>query len=140
MYEFIVLVDEYSCELDQRQQSKVRHPLSVVLLLVFICELAGIEHWNEMSDFLVYNQSILEAYLPLKYGIPSYDMLERVISMVSEGVIEGLRTCFTEQVLLDFSDNYQRILSIDGKTVRGNASAKQTPLHIVTGFEGDTRY
>lgn len=138
MYEFILLVDEYSCELDHRQQSKVRHPLSLVLLLVFICELAGIEHWNEMSDFLVYNQSLLETYLPLEHGIPSHDTLERVIGMVSEGVIEELRLCFTEHVLLDFSDNYQRILSIDGKTVRGNARVKQQPLHIVTGFEGRT--
>lgn len=138
MHEFILLIDEYSDELDPRQHSKVRHPLSLVLLLVFICELAGIEHWNEMYDFLIYNQAILESYLPLKHGIPSHDTLERVMSMVSEGVIDELRTCFTDQVLLDFSDNYQRILSIDGKTMKGNASVEQKPLHIVSCFEGRT--
>ena len=136
MYEFLILVDDYRSELDPRQASKVQHPLSLVLLLVFICELAGIEHWTEMEDFLIYNRSILEEYLPLEHGIPSHDTLERVMRMVSEVVIDELRDCFSEQVSLDFSDNYQRIISIDGKTVRGNASSDQKPIHIVTGFDG----
>ena len=85
---------------------------------------------------MIYNRSILEEYLPLEHGIPSHDTLERVMRMISEAVIDELRDCFSEQVSLDFSDNYQRIISIDGKTVRGNASSNQKPIHIVTGFDG----
>lgn len=43
MIDFIVSIDAHSDELDGRHPWKIRYPLSTILFLVFVCQLAGIE-------------------------------------------------------------------------------------------------
>lgn len=44
MIDFIVSIDDQSSELDYRKPWKIRYPLSTILFLVFVCQLAGIEN------------------------------------------------------------------------------------------------
>ncbi|HER7228040.1 TPA: ISAs1 family transposase, partial [Streptococcus pyogenes] len=52
MIDFIISIDDCAVELDSRQSWKILSPLSTILFLVFVCQLAGIETWKEMEDFI----------------------------------------------------------------------------------------
>lgn len=83
MIDVIISIDDCSAELDRRQSWKIRYPLSTILFLVFVCQLAGIETWKEMEDFIEMNEPLFATYVDLSEGYPSHDTLERVISLVN---------------------------------------------------------
>ena len=63
MIDFLLSIEEHKEEYDSRQAWKIRYPLSTILFLVFSCQLAGIETWKEMEDFIEMNESVLGEYL-----------------------------------------------------------------------------
>ncbi|MCQ8264258.1 transposase family protein, partial [Streptococcus suis] len=74
MIDFLLSIEEHKEEYDSRQAWKI----STILFLVFVCQLAGIETWKEMEDFIEMNESVLGEYVDLSVGCPSHDTLERV--------------------------------------------------------------
>ncbi|CQR25980.1 IS1548 transposase [Streptococcus varani] len=133
MIDFIVSIDAHSDELDGRQCWKIRYPLSTILFLVFVCQLAGIETWKEMEDFIEMNEGLLGDYVDLSVGCPSHDTLERVMSMVNPQFLSDLKVEFEQS-----ADclSVERLIAIDGKTMRGNGNKHQQPNHIVTAYDG----
>ncbi|HEM5073526.1 TPA: transposase family protein, partial [Streptococcus suis] len=83
MIDFLLSIEERKEEYDSGQAWKIWYPLSTILFLVFACQLAGIETWKEMEDFIEMNESVLGGYVDLSVGCPSHDTLERVVSMVN---------------------------------------------------------
>ncbi|MGT2843841.1 ISAs1 family transposase [Streptococcus hongkongensis] len=132
--DFIVSIAERTAELDGRQAWKVHYPLSTILFLVFCCQLAGIETWTEMEDFIEMNEASFSNYVDLSAGCPSHDTLERVVSLVNPDCLKELKVQF-EQSLMSL-DAVHRLISVDGKTIRGNRSKDQRPIHIVTAYDG----
>lgn len=136
MIDFIVSIDAQSDELDRRQSWKIHYPLSTILFLVFVCQLAGIETWKEMEDFIEMNEEVLGNYVDLSGGCPSHDTLERVVSMVNPQFLSALKVEF-EQSTECLS--VERMIAIDGKTMRGNGNKHQRPNHIVTAYDGSNQ-
>lgn len=136
MIDFIVSIDSHSDELDSRQAWKIRYPLSTILFLVFVCQLAGIETWKEMEDFIEMHASLLGEYVDLSKGCPSHDTLERVVSMVNPSFLNDLKIEFSQS---PECVSVERLIAIDGKTMRGNGNKKQRPNHIVTAYDGGNR-
>ncbi|HEM5596933.1 TPA: ISAs1 family transposase [Streptococcus suis] len=136
MIDFLLSIEEHKEEYDSRQAWKIRYPLSTILFLVFTCQLAGIETWKEMEDFIEMNESILGEYVDLSAGCPSHDTLERVVSMVNPDFIKELKLSFeASSETTDFS----KLIAVDGKTIRGNRGKHQSPTHIVTAYDGGNR-
>lgn len=133
MIDFIVSIDVHSDELDGRQPWKIRYPLSTILFLVFVCQLAGIETWKEMEDFIEMNEALLGEYVDLSVGCPSHDTLERVVSMVNPQFLSDLKVEFEQS---PDCVSVERLIAIDGKTMRGNGNKDQRPNHIVTAYDG----
>lgn len=134
MIDFIISIDDCAVELDSRQSWKIRYPLSTILFLVFVCQLAGIETWKEMEDFIEMNEPLFTTYVDLSEGCPSHDTLERVISLVNSDRLKELKVQF-EQSLTSLGAVHQ-LISVDGKTIRGNRGKNQKPVHIVTAYDG----
>ena len=136
MIDFLLSIEEHKEEYDSRQAWKIRYPLSTILFLVFSCQLAGIETWKEMEDFIEMNESVLGEYVDLSVGCPSHDTLERVVSMVNPDFIKELKLSFeASSETTDFS----KLIAVDGKTIRGNRGKHQSPTHIVTAYDGGNR-
>ncbi|BAQ23382.1 IS1548 transposase [Streptococcus troglodytae] len=108
---FILSIEGRVEGLDKRQPWKVTYSLSTILFLVFISQLGGAENWYEIAYFVEWNEEHLGQYVDLSNGCPSHDTYERVISM----------------------------LSLDGKTMRGNRNKTQKANHIVTALDSDNR-
>lgn len=134
MIDFIISINDRATELDGRQSWKIHYPLSTILFLVFCCQLAGIETWKEMEDFIEMHEGPFSNYVDLSDGCPSHDTLERVISLVNPDCLQELKVQF-EQSLTSL-DAVHQLISVDGKTIRGNRGKNQKPVHIVTAYDG----
>ena len=64
---------------DTRQQTKVRHTLKDILVIVLFATLANADDWVEMALFAESYQDYLRKYIELKNGIPSHDTIRRVM-------------------------------------------------------------
>lgn len=76
---FLEIYTEQASQLtDSRQQKKVKHPLRVVVGIVFFAVMAGNDEWTGTADFAVDEKETLQEYLDLSNGIPSHDTIQRV--------------------------------------------------------------
>ncbi|MGT2863759.1 ISAs1 family transposase, partial [Streptococcus equi] len=123
---------------DDREPWKVKHVLSDIVLLIFFARLSGAEYWDEIEAFGQAYEATLKTVLQLENGIPSHDTLQRVFATLDPQVLVEVTQMWSDILeesdlssrnLFSFS---KRLVAIDGKTIRGNGSAKQKALHIVT--------
>lgn len=119
---------------DPRQPHKVKHSLADILLLVLFAKIANIETWEEIEDFGRHYEQVLKSYGSFKNGIPSHDTIQRVMAIVSPKVTADMQRQWAHYVQGDESQKLRKIFNIDGKTMRGNRSKTQAPLHIVSAF------
>ena len=75
---------------DKRQQTKVRHKLKDIIVIVLFATLANVDDWVEMEYFAYYHEAYLKKYIELKNGIPSHDTLCRVFGMLSPEILQQL--------------------------------------------------
>ena len=54
---------------DNRQQTKVRHKLKDIIVIVLFATLANVDDWVEMEYFAHYHEEYLKKYIELKNGI-----------------------------------------------------------------------
>ncbi len=87
-----------------------------------------------MENFIEMNEPLFATYVDLSEGCPPHDTLERVISLVHSDRLKELKVKF-EQSLTSL-DAVHKLISVDGKTIRGNRGKNQKPIHIVTAYDG----
>ncbi|HEK9956063.1 TPA: ISAs1 family transposase, partial [Streptococcus equi subsp. zooepidemicus] len=128
---------------DDREPWKIKHVLSDIVLLIFFARLSGAEYWDEIEAFGQAYEATLKTVLQLENGIPSHDTLQRVFATLDPQVLVEVTQMWSDILeesdlssrnLFSFS---KRLVAIDGKTIRGNGSAKQKALHIVTAYATD---
>ena len=120
---------------DPRQSWKVKHLIGDIIVIVFLATLARCDDWIEIEDFAKYQEEVLREYLELPNGIPSHDTIQRVMAMISPTYIQLLRDRWNEMVTANADDKVRKLLGIDGKTQRGNASEDRKANHIVSAVD-----
>ncbi|KFE11288.1 DDE_Tnp_1-associated family protein [Vibrio cholerae] len=68
---------------DYRQESKVEHKLSDIILLTICGVLSGHDGWDGIIDFGNARLDFLKRYGHFEAGIPSADTLSRVMGMIN---------------------------------------------------------
>ena len=76
MMEFLEQLD-WIAWMDRRQQSKVRHKLKDILVIVLFATFAGADDWVEIGMFARIHEAYLRKYIALENGIPSHDTIHR---------------------------------------------------------------
>ena len=105
---------------DSRQQTKVRHTLKEILVIVLSATLAKADDWAEMALFAESYQDYLQKYIELKNGIPSHDTIRRVMGMISPEILQQLYGKWQEQLDINDGELLKKIICIDGKTMCSN--------------------
>jgi predicted transposase YbfD/YdcC len=85
---------------------------------------------------MVENKRFLSKYPELPNGIPSHDTIQRVFAMVSPEYLREFRRKRHEVMSGNTGERIKRLLSIDGKTQRGNGTAEQAANRIVSAVDG----
>lgn len=112
----------------RRVQANVAHPLLTVIAVVFVGVLCGAEGWDEIVLFAEGKQAWLSSWLDLRNGIPSADTLRRVFQRLDPKAFgEGMRGW-----MLSIAGALKnKVVAIDGKTLRGVGQRADAPLHMV---------
>jgi hypothetical protein len=121
--------------IDNRQEKKVLHKLNDIIALVFFALLANADDFVSTELFGKEHEKFLREYLELPNGIPSHDTIQRAFAMVSPEFLEGFKKLWNEMLNSDEGEKIKKILSIDGKTQRGNGNANQSANHIVSAVD-----
>ena len=121
--------------IDTRQQSKVKYPLSEIMGISLIAMIANANDPEEIEIFCRGHEDFLRKYFTLANGIPSHDTIERAFAMVSAEYLESLQCHFNELLNKNEGEKVQKILSLDGKTQRGNGTDAQKANHIVSAVD-----
>jgi predicted transposase YbfD/YdcC len=122
---------------DTRQEWKVLHKLSEIVLIVLLALLANADEWEIIEDFAYANEEFLRKHLVLANGIPSHDTIQRVMAIIEPKEMQTVQLAWNEIVNSEEGEKLKKILNIDGKTIRGSASAKKKALHIVSAYSNE---
>jgi predicted transposase YbfD/YdcC len=122
---------------DTRQQSKIKYKLGEIIGISFFGMLANANDPEEIEMFCRAHEGFLREYFELENGIPSNDTIERAFAMVSPEYLREFRNRFNELFNKEEGQKIQKILSLDGKTQRGNGRGKQKANHIVSAVDNN---
>jgi predicted transposase YbfD/YdcC len=120
---------------DIRQPWKIKHLMADIIAIVFFASLANADDWMSIYLFATYNEKFLRKYLQLPNGIPSHDTIQRVFAMISPGYLQEFRKRWEEMMSSNTGNRVRKLLGIDGKTQRGNATRTQKANHIVSAVD-----
>jgi len=116
---------------DPRINRHKKHLLIDIVILSVLAVLSGAESWDAIELYGKENIAFLKQLLKLPGGIPSHDTINRIFGMINSHRFERL---FAEcSVGLEDSGSLERVVAIDGKTVRGSKDAfhGKSPIHLV---------
>jgi len=97
--------------------------------------LANADDWCSIHLFAVTNEKFLRKYLELPHGIPSHDTIQRVFATVSPDYLQEFRKRWDQVMSGNTRNRIKKLLGIDGKTQRGNATSTQKANHIVSAVD-----
>ena len=131
------LLEWMECIEDSRQAGKVRHKLKDIIVIVLFATLGDADDWVEIEMFARYHEEYLRKYISLDNGVPSHDTIQRVMAMISPEVMQQLQEKWKELLNRNEGEKLKKIISLDGKTMRGNTQNGRNPLHIVSAWSDD---
>ena len=114
--------------------------MSDIIFIVLVATLCNCDEWEEMELFAKMNIDTLKRYVDLKNGIPGHDTIRRAMAMLNPQVLQDLMSEWMTRVETGEDLSPQKLIHIDGKTVRGNARFNEKPAHIVTAYCSDDGY
>ena len=134
--EILDLLKNLECY-DTRQEWKVRHKLSEVIGISFFAILCNADDCVDIAMFAEEQEELLRSYFPLENGLPSHDTIGRILGMVAPQHLQKFRDQFNEMLSRDEHDKLKKILSLDGKTQRGNKREGRKANHIVSAVDNN---
>lgn len=118
---------------DPRDNQGKRHPLVVILLIVFIAFLRGSKDLKDAHLFALHSMRFFKKYISMPHGIPDPTTISRVLQELdSEQVIKAF-VSFLKTLHIPFGDTF----SFDGKTMRA-AGGKEAVRHMLSFFSHAT--
>jgi predicted transposase YbfD/YdcC len=114
-----------------RRAHRRLHRLQDIIVIALCAVIAGAQDWQRIVTFGRKRRAWLGGFLELPNGIPSHDTFERVFDRLKP---QAFQACFREWVQAVRAALRIKHIAIDGKTLRGPASAKLGPLHLVSAW------
>jgi predicted transposase YbfD/YdcC len=124
---------------DPRINRKKKHLLIDIIILSVLAVLSGAESWDAIELFGKENISFLRQFLSLKNGVPSHDTINRVFSIIHSRHFERLFIQWSNN--LKSSGILEKVVAIDGKTVRGSKDSfhGKSPIHLVHAWSVENK-
>lgn len=129
----ISIKEHFSILKDPRQQSKVDHELTDILILCITAVICGAEGWQDIEAFGHSRLEWLKQFGSFKNGIPVDDTIARVVSSLNP---RELQNCFISWMQSASEETLGKIVAIDGKKVRRSFDRRnnKSAIHMVSAF------
>jgi predicted transposase YbfD/YdcC len=118
---------------DHRHPSYIKHPLPTIVGITIAAVICGAEDWYDVEDYGREKKAWLSQFLDVSSGIPSHDTFNLFFQMADAKALEA---CFEKWVSEVVSLCEGRIISVDGKTLRGSSESKEPGsfIHMVSAW------
>jgi len=117
---------------DHRKEGYVKHPMINIIAISIAAVICGAEDWYDIEDYGKEKYEWLKTLLDLSEGVPSHDTYNRFFSLANP---QALERCFEDWINAIANLSEGRIISIDGKTLRGSKRAgSDTFIHMVSAW------
>lgn len=127
----VVIVTE-----DIRQSKKVKYPLKELLLQSLLAVLSGMETYEEITLYGTMKIDFLRRFYPFYCGVPSEPTLCRFFSWVDPNCFLQILMAWVKVLSPNLHD---KLIAIDGKTIRGSHDGFVRPVHVLSAFSADTK-
>jgi predicted transposase YbfD/YdcC len=131
-----VFLDHFGGLEDTREAGKVLHPVPEILLVTLCGVMAGAEGFEDIEDDGASKLDLLRELLPFAKGVPSDDTLRRFFRAIDPQAFADVFVAFVRDLLPEAA---QRLVAIDGKTLRRSHDGTAKALHLVSAFATEAR-
>jgi predicted transposase YbfD/YdcC len=123
---------------DPRIERARKHPLINIVFVAVCGVLCGANSFAGIHEFAIDRRNWLARYLDLTNGIPSEDTLARVLARLDPGAFEKCLLSWI-QAVQEVTEN--RLVAIDGKTVRGSSDQEtgRAAIHMVSAWATENK-
>lgn len=123
---------------DHRHPSYVTHPLPTIIGITIAAVICGAQDWYDVEDYGIEKQAWLSQFLDVSNGIPAHDTFNLFFQRVDTRALEQ---CFEKWVSEVATLAEGRIISVDGKTLRGSSATKEPGsfIHMVSAWCSENR-
>lgn len=136
------ILDAFAELPDPRSEHPAKlHKLIDIVVIAVCAVIAKAETWEEIADYGVMKETFLRQFLELPNGIPSHDTINRLFARLDP---EAWQTCFTHWMRAVSQLGEEKLISIDGKVLRGSKSTgqgkgtkKQAALSLVSAWASE---
>jgi predicted transposase YbfD/YdcC len=106
-----------------------------ILLLTLCAVICGAESWDDIELFGEAKLEFLRIFLPFENGVPSDDTLRRFFRAIDHTefqrlFVEWIRAWLNPEVA-------NKVIAIDGKTLRGSHDGDKPAIHLVSAFASE---
>lgn len=126
------LLDHFAIIEDPREQWRVAHPLSEVLLLVVCASIASCDDFDDIAAWGETHLDFLRRFLPYHHGVPGARWLNILMNRLDPQLFSDCFMAWANELRPDAPD----LVAIDGKTSRRSHDrpAGKAALHLLSAF------
>src|SRR6516165_9099922 len=123
---------------DPRVERTRKHPLINMVFMTVCGVLSGANSIAGIHEFAIDRRSWLARYIDMSSGIPSEDTFGRVLARLDPAAFEKCLLGWIQDVQ-ELTEN--RVVAIDGKTLRGSADreAGRAAIHMVSAWATENK-
>lgn len=112
------------------------HPLTSILFITIVCSLCGADDWEAITLQANSLKDWLAQFVDMKNGIPCVRTFKRVFSIMNPKEFDRL---WQSIVGIIIEKNPGKVLSFDGKTMRGTSSSEHGlgAIHMLNAWSHD---
>jgi predicted transposase YbfD/YdcC len=121
---------------DPRVVGRTRHRLVDIVVMAICAVIGDCDDWPDIALFARKRRKWFRRFLKLPGGIPAHDTFERVFAALEGRALQRCCLNWLRAVADRVSLGH---VAIDGKTMRGSASAKLGPLHVVSAWATEAK-
>ena len=131
-----VLIDCFESVRDPRVHGRSKYLLIDILIIAVCATLCGAESITDIESFAIAKEGWLRQHLTLSLGLPSYDTIGRVLSIIDHLEMEKAFLSWVQFI----SQGKAKSISLDGKCSAGSERSfnrGKRPLNIVSVYSHD---
>lgn len=124
-------ISDFFLDLTEPRDSNKRHKLIDIITIALCAVICGADTWEDIEEFGNTKEEWFEQFLELPHGIPGHDTFARVFASMDPTEFQQAFLKWVEAVKIVTNE---RIVAIDGKTLRRSHEKNKSPLHLVSAW------
>ena len=121
---------------DPRTGGNKKHHFGEVLFMTVTATLCGMNNFAEIEDFCELQLDWFAKWIEIPHGIPTAQTFANILALIDP---DYFNDCLREHLGTISAPLRDEIIAIDGKSLRGSHTLKQSPVHVVSAWAAKQR-